>query len=194
MHGTLDAPPGWPQQRGDDKGGARPRAQLFRCRPVLHWHQGFRRTQRERSVLLLAYAILAGVVAWTLGRRGGPWVLRLSEPGQQRVRLTAGMLDTALGAVGIAVLGLQLGDPAHVLGWTIGGAVSLGSIVYAAGLLAWRGGQALGLRVLGWVLMVAALVIPSTLTLGLPLVALLAPTLAPIPEQEVARGGPADRR
>jgi hypothetical protein len=39
--------------------------------------------------------------------------------------------------------------------------------------------------------MVAALVIPSTLTLGLPLVAALALTLAPIPEQTVAQGGPA---
>jgi hypothetical protein len=142
-------------------------------------------------VLLLAYAFLVGVIAWTLGRRGGPWILRLSEPGQQRVRLAAGMLATAVGAIGIAVLGLQLGDHAHVLGWTIGGAVSLGSIMYAAGLLVWRGPQALGLRVLGWVLMVAALVIPSTLTLGLPLVALLALSLAPIPTQKVALGDPA---
>lgn len=144
-------------------------------------------------MLLLAYAVLAGVIAWALGRRGGPWVLQRSEPGQQRVRLVAGMLDTAVGAIGIAVLGLQLGgdDHALVLGWTIGAAVSLGSIVYAAGLLAWRGRQALGLRVLGWVLMVAALVIPSTVTLGLPLVALLALTLAPIPQLEVAQGGPA---
>jgi hypothetical protein len=141
-------------------------------------------------VLLLAYAILAGVIAWTVGRRDEPWVLRLSEPGQQRVRLVAGVLDVAVGAVGVAVLGLQGGDHAHLLGWTIGGAVSLGSIVYAAGLLAWRGGGALGIRVLGWVLMVAALVIPSTLTLGLPLVALLALTLAPIPEQRVAHGWP----
>jgi hypothetical protein len=144
-------------------------------------------------VVLLAYAFLAGVIAWAFGRRGGPWILRLSEPDQQRVRLAAGMLDTAVGAIGIAVLGLQLGgdDHAHVLGWTIGAAVSLGSIVYAAGLLAWRGGQALGLRILGWVLMATALVIPSTLTLGLPLVALLALALAPIPEQKVAQGGSA---
>ena len=78
-----------------------------------------------------------------------------------------------------------------MLGWTIGAAVSLGSVVYAAGLLAWRGGRALGLRVVGWVLMVAALAIPSTLTLGLPLVALLALTLAPIPQQKVAQSGPA---
>jgi hypothetical protein len=143
-------------------------------------------------VLLLAYAFLAGVIAWAFGRRGGPWILRLTEPGQQRVRLAAGMLATAVGAMGIAVLGLQLGgdDYAHVLGWTIGAAVSLGGVVYAAGLLAWRGGQAFGLRILGWVLLVTALAIPSTLTLGLPLVALLALALARIPER-VAQGGSA---
>jgi hypothetical protein len=64
------------------------------------------------------------------------------------VRLAALTLDTAVGALGIAVLGLHLGDRAHLLGWTIGGAVSLGSILYAAGLFAWRGDRALGLRVL----------------------------------------------
>jgi hypothetical protein len=60
--------------------------------------------------------------------------------------------------------------------------------VYAAGLLAWRGGQALGLRILGWILMVTAFAIPSTLTLGLPLVALLALALASIREQIAQRG------
>jgi hypothetical protein len=39
--------------------------------------------------------------------------------------------------------------------------------------------------------MVVAFVIPSTLTLGLPLVALLAVALVPIPEQKVVQGGPA---
>ena len=149
---------------------------------------GLRRTQiEERSVLLVAYAFLAVVTAWVLGPRRGPWLLRLSEPGQQRVRLAAGVLNTAVGALGVAVLGLQLGaaDQVHLLGWTIGALVSLGAVAYAAGLLAWRGGQAAGLRILGWVLMVIALVIPSTLTLALPLVALLATTLARLPEQQV---------
>jgi hypothetical protein len=147
------------------------------------------RRTKERSVVLLGYVFLAGVVAWMLGRRDRPWVLRLTEPGRRRVRLAAAVLDIAVGAVGVAVLGLQLEDPGHLLGWAIGVALSLGSVVYAAGLLAWRGGRALGLRVLGWVLMVAALVVPSTLTLGLPLVALLALTLAPVPEQKLAPAG-----
>jgi len=87
-------------------------------------------------VLLLAYGFLVGLTAWTFGRRGGTWILRLSEPGQERVRLAAGMLATAVGALGMAVLGLQLGgdDYAHASGWTVGAAVSLGGFVYAAGL------------------------------------------------------------
>ena len=140
-------------------------------------------------MLLFAYAFLAVVTAWVLGPRRGPWLLQLSDPGQRRVRLATGVLDAAVGALGVAVLGLQLGaaDQAHVVGWAIGGLVSLGAAVYAAGLLAWRGGQAAGLRILGWALMVIALVIPSTLTLVLPLVALLATTLARLPEQRVAQ-------
>jgi hypothetical protein len=144
-------------------------------------------------VSLVAYAVLAGVVVWSLGRRGGPWILELREPARQRVRLAAAALDTVAAALGIAVLGLQLADDGqpHLLGWTIAVALVLGSAVYAAGLLAWRGGQALGLRTLGWLLMVAALTIPSTLTLALPLVAPLALTLANVPDRHLAGEEPA---
>jgi hypothetical protein len=144
-------------------------------------------------VLMLAYAFLVVVTAWLLGPRRGPWILRLSEPDQQRVRLAAGVLDAAVGAMGLAVLGLQFGaaDQAHVAGWMIGGLVGLGAVAYAAGLLVWRGGRPVRLRILGWALMVTALAIPSTLTLALPLMALLAATLARLPEQRVADGGSA---
>ena len=60
---------------------------------------------------------------------------------------------------------------AGVIVWTIGAAVSLGGAVYA-----WPAHPRLGPDG-------DALVIPSTLTLELPLVALLALALAPIPEQ-----------
>jgi hypothetical protein len=62
--------------------------------------------------------------------------------------------------------------------------------VYAAGFLAWRGGQGPGLRILGWVLMVTALGDPEQAHRWLPLVALLALALAPFPEQ-VAQDGSA---
>jgi hypothetical protein len=144
--------------------------------------------RKEPSVLLVAYAVLAGVVAWALGRRGGPWILRLREPARRRARLAAGLLDAVAAALGLAVLGLQLADDGqpHVLGWTITTALLLGSIAYAAGLLTWRGPQAVALRVVGYLLIVLALAIPSTLTLALPLVAPLAVTLAPIPDHAPA--------
>jgi hypothetical protein len=147
--------------------------------------------RKESLVLLVAYAVLAGVVAWALGRRGGPWILRLPEPARRRVRLAAGLLDAVAAALGLAVLALQLADEPHLLGWTITAALLLGSIAYAAGLLTWRGPQALGLRILGYLLIVLALAIPSTLTLTLPLVAPLAVTLAPIPDQAPAEERPA---
>lgn len=60
-------------------------------------------------MFLLVDAFLAGVIVWAFGRPGRPWILRLGELGQQRVRLAAAMLVTAVGAMGIVVLGLQLG-------------------------------------------------------------------------------------
>jgi hypothetical protein len=144
-------------------------------------------------VLLVAYAVLAGVVVWSLARRGGPWILGLREPARQRVRLAAAVLDSVAAVLGIAVLGLQLADDgqSHLLGWTIAAALTIGSVLYATGLLTWRGGPALALRVLGWLLMVAALAIPSTLTLALPVVAPLALTLAHVPERQPAGEEPA---
>jgi len=57
-----------------------------------------------------------------------------------------------------------------------------GSIVYLAGLMLWHERMGLWLRFIGWFLIVAVLAFPSTLTLLLPLAALLALTLRPDPE------------
>jgi hypothetical protein len=78
-----------------------------------------------------------------------------------------------------------------VLGWTIGAAVSLGGVVYAAGFLAWRGGQGLGLRILGWILMVTALGDPEQAHRWLPLVALLALALPPLRRRAASLRGSA---
>jgi hypothetical protein len=56
------------------------------------------------------YAFLDGVIVWAFGRRGGPWILRLGEPGQQRVRLAAALLVTAVSAMGIAAVGACAGE------------------------------------------------------------------------------------
>lgn len=135
-------------------------------------------------MILLAYAIALLAVAWALASRRRPWVLRLDEQDRQRVRL-AGMAITVLaGVAGGAVLWVQATGEAtdrEALAWTIGAALIMGSVVHGAGLVAWQGPRALALRLVGWALMTLALSVPSTLTLALPLVALLVPTLALVP-------------
>jgi hypothetical protein len=56
-----------------------------------------------------------------------------------------------------------------------------GSIVYLAGLALWQRRTGFGLRATGLILATAALAIPSTLTLLLPVAALLALTLRAAP-------------
>ena len=63
----------------------------------------------------------------------------------------------------------------------------VGSVLYLVGMALWRERTGFILRFIGWMLAAGALAIPSTLTLLLPLVALLALTLRPaFPNQTLA--------
>jgi hypothetical protein len=55
----------------------------------------------------------------------------------------------------------------------------LGSIAFMLGVILWRGRVALALRSIGWLLIVGAAAVPSTLTLALPLLAVLSLALSP---------------
>src|SRR6266540_4046832 len=132
-------------------------------------------------MILFAYAIALLAVAWAVASRGRPWILRLDERRQQLIRLA-----------GVAVIWVQAtGEAADqaVLPWTIGAALIVGSVVHGAGLVAWQGSRAVALRLVGWALMTLAFSVPSTLTLALPLVALLVPTLALVPASPGSRSG-----
>lgn len=59
------------------------------------------------------------------------------------------------------------------------GAICAGAVIYLVGTLTGYGGLALRLRWVGWILM--TLVVPSTFSLALPLVAFLAVTLRLLP-------------
>jgi hypothetical protein len=67
------------------------------------------------------------------------------------------------------------------LGYAVGSAMLVGALLYVIGLGVWLDRAASALRLSGWLLMAAALVVPSTLTLALPGVAAMVVTVANIP-------------
>ncbi len=73
------------------------------------------------------------------------------------------------------------------LGGLIWAALIGGSATYVIGAASWTGAVPFACRAVGWLLMSLGVLIPSTLSIGIPLVAALAFTLAPI--SEVAQTG-----
>jgi len=126
-------------------------------------------------VFLLLYPI--GVAALLVALYAGSQPLR---PGEERVlRAVLAVFGSALslgGAIALSRLDEQPGhSPAEVpLAHAAFGALMLGGALYVVGLVTWRGGVAFALRLAGWVLMVLAVGLPSSLLLGLPFVCALA--------------------
>jgi hypothetical protein len=71
-------------------------------------------------------------------------------------------------------------DDATSMGTLLVGGGVVGSALYAIGAANWTGTAAFWLRVAGWLLLALAFAIPSLVTLGLPLVGVLAFAVAPI--------------
>lgn len=96
------------------------------------------------------------------------------------VRVLGAVTGVALTSIGLLLLGND--------GATTPGNISLlllvfGGVLYAWGLVRWRTPDGLGSRRVGWTLVVAALAVPSTLTLLLPVASLLVLTLRPVGER-----------
>jgi hypothetical protein len=124
-------------------------------------------------MILLVYVLLLGALAW-VGTRGRRWQIPPSL--QTPLRALAVLLDAGFLALGLILLGRH---SATAVGVVILVALTLGALVYLCGIGVWRGRTAQVCRVAGWAAMAAALAVPSTLSLALPLLVLLAPTLAP---------------
>ena len=132
----------------------------------------------------IAYLVLLIAIVWAIIRRRRPWIRTVSAAGQQLLRLTAMALVLAVGSLGALVIAIQPPGQHGIyrgLGYAIGSTMLAGALLYALGLCLWRDRTAFALRLSGWVLMAAALVVPSTLTLALPVVAAMLVTVATIP-------------
>jgi hypothetical protein len=126
----------------------------------------------------LAYLTLSVALLSLLGRETRGW-LRSAGP-QRELAVRMGALAAAVAAVLAVAILLEQASGLELVVLAMLGA---GGLLFAAGVIVWRGSAALALRALGWGLAVAALAVPSMLTLALPPVALLVVTLGRPPEQ-----------
>jgi hypothetical protein len=127
-------------------------------------------------MILLAYVCLLVVGAFLI--RGGSF--HLSRRSEFLARLLGMIGATATASVAVALIATN-----HQTNLGLVAVLMLlsGSVLYLCGLVLWGERAGFALRLLGWLLTVSALAIPSTLTLLLPLAALLALALRTAPER-----------
>jgi hypothetical protein len=128
---------------------------------------------------LLAYAcLLIGAVVFVRNS-----AVDISGRAEVPVRVLAIGAGLGFGALGAFLLeGADGTGPGRVLSAML----VIGGMTYVWGVVRWRASGGLTVRRAGWLLVVAALALPSTLTLLLPLACLLLPTLR---EPEATRPG-----
>ncbi len=126
-------------------------------------------------MLILAYLTLIAAVWWMSGARR-PWISSLGPAQQKAVRVALACVAALLGAAGLLLIWSADTSVAGV----VGASLLAGSALYVAGIVAWRGQFPYVIRLMGCFLVTAPLAVPSTLTLALPLAALLVVSLTPV--------------
>lgn len=134
----------------------------------------------------LVLVLVLGSMALAVAARAG-----VARGNALRAALFARALVLIL-ALGFAAGGLAgiidlVRDPLETLDtarvpYVLFGAIFVGGLVYAIGTVLWTGWTPFALRLAGWLLIAAPLAVPSTLTLGFPLAAILFVTLTEISE------------
>lgn len=131
----------------------------------------------DTKMAFLAYLTLSVALLSLLGHETRGWLRRAGPQRELGVRMGA------FGAGMLAVLAaVFLAQDASLREGVVLASVAAGGCLFVLGVVLWRGRGALLLRALGWALAVAALAVPSLLTLALPAAALLVVTLGSPPE------------
>ena len=120
-------------------------------------------------MILVAYAFLIlAVLAYSRG---------LIRPVSPRLALPVRALGALAGVAFAGMALLLLGEAPTVVGTAVLLLLAIGAAVYVWGLVRWRAPDRFVLRRTGWFSIVAALAVPSTLTLLMPVACLLVLTL-----------------
>ena len=125
-------------------------------------------------MLLLVYPVSIAVVLVALSARAQPLTGRETTG----LRLVLAALSGVFAIVGVVGFIDLVREPWHSmadspLAFAAFGALAVGGITHTVGATLWSG-AGFALRLSGWVLMVLALALPSSLMLGLPLACTLA--------------------
>jgi hypothetical protein len=126
-------------------------------------------------LLFAAYAVFLVLIVWAFARIGAG-----RTPAHEGSLWRPVTLVVSLASLLLFVALVPQQNGALDLGAVIVTAGIAGSTLYAIGAAVWTGVGAYRLRATGWVLSAIAFGIPSTLTLGVPLLGLLAFPLAPL--------------
>jgi hypothetical protein len=124
-------------------------------------------------MILLAYGCLALFLVAFISRGGA---FRLSHLARVFARVFGMIGATATASIALVLLGANHPSTVGVVLLVL---LCSGSVLYLCGLAPWHERAGYALRLAGWILAVAALAIPSTLTLLLPVACVLALAIRP---------------
>ncbi len=131
-------------------------------------------------MILIAYlTLVASVVAWSRDNRLRTWIM-FADP-----RMTTGLRVMAMVLAGVSVFSgvllVRANEGRDVMPMSVGAAMVTGGVLFSLGVAFWTGRRACTLRIGGWLVLAGALSVPSTLTLGLVVVAPLIFLLEEVP-------------
>ena len=130
--------------------------------------------------IVVAALVLFLLVLYAVRQRE-KWGIPLEErPGL--IRAITAVLAALLAAGAVLWLNHLAHEPdSTAIAYLLTAGICAGSVIYLVGTVRGHGQLAFRLRWVGWLVMTLPLVIPSTFSLALPLVAVLAVTLTPLP-------------
>jgi len=137
-------------------------------------------------MIYLAYvtAAVTSVAAFAVA----PQVWRSRPTLVVSARIMAAGLAAMYSSVFVAVVAFaSADDPRPALAWGLAGMAAVGLVVYVSGLVWWSGSTAWLLRLVGWLLLVVPTIVPSSVSLLLPVAAPLTALLHRAPRPDHVR-------
>jgi hypothetical protein len=135
---------------------------------------------RELEILLASFALFVFVVRAVRNHKWDEAAQRTT----QLVRTVTALVAASIAAgAGFWLHHLAKSPDAYIPAYVLTAGIGLGAMIYLAGTLLGDGTPALALRWIGWIVMTASLLVPSTFSLFLPVFAALAVSLRPLAQR-----------